>query len=73
MQNEDAEAYASMARTEGSGRNLLWAALVPSFVRRLLGRRNRRRRKGNFAAPYICFMNRRIPNGPSGGVGGRRE
>ena len=28
---------------------------------------------GNSATPYICFMNRRMPNGTSGGVGGRRE
>ena len=28
---------------------------------------------GNSATSYICFMNRRMPNGTSGGVGGRRE
>ena len=28
---------------------------------------------GSSATPYICFMNRRMPNGTSCGVGGRRE
>src|SRR5665213_904865 len=28
---------------------------------------------GNTATLLVCFMNRRMPNGTSGGVGGRRE
>ena len=28
---------------------------------------------GNAATSYLCFMNRRMPNGTSCGVGGRRE
>jgi hypothetical protein len=28
---------------------------------------------GSSATPYLCFMNRRMPNGTSCGVGGRRE
>jgi hypothetical protein len=118
MRDEEAEAYASTARSEGGGRNLPWAdagaesrtAAVgmpkpgspatglrrwggkPEALRLMEAVVERRRFAhecrlsevlvrphgvgfvaGHSATLYFCFMNRRMPNGTSCGVGGRRE